>query len=106
MEKKKKKIVIKRAAPGTKENILRKKHAREADEAGMLGYVQSETPVDWAKKAHNKFKNAPDLVQTCPDGNWSSVNIVSKLDHCYRSKHHRFSVKKPIILYHLFLVFC
>jgi len=81
-------------------------YAREADEAGMLGYVQSETPVDWAKKAHNKFKNTPDLVQTCHGGNWSNVNIVSKLEHCYRSKHHRFSVGKPIILYHLFLVFC
>jgi hypothetical protein len=81
-------------------------YASEQDEAGMLGYVQSETPSCWAKKAHDTFIKNTDLFQLCFDGKWKHVDNLTNLDNCYRSKHNRPSVGKPITLFHVFLSFC
>ena len=81
-------------------------YAREQDEAGMLGYVQSETPSCWAKKVHDTFIKDTDLHQLCFDGNWKHVDNLTNFDNCYRSKHNRPSVGKPITLFHVFLSFC
>ncbi len=43
-------------------------YASEQDEAGMLGCVQSETPSDWAKKAHAKFVKNTEMLHLCFDG--------------------------------------
>ena len=81
-------------------------YASEQDEAGMLGYVQSETPSYWAKKAHDTFIKNTELLRLCFDGNWKHVDNLTNLDNCYRSKHNRHSVGKPITLFHVFLSFC
>lgn len=81
-------------------------YASEQDEAGMLGYVQSETPSYWAKKAHDTFIKNTESLRLCFDGNWEHVDNLTNLDNCYRSKHKRPSVGKPITLFHVFLSFC
>ena len=81
-------------------------YASEQDEAGMLGYVQSETPSDWAERAHHTFMKDTEMLQLCLDGNWKRVDNLASLDNCYRSKHNRPSVGKPITLFHVFLSFC
>ena len=81
-------------------------YASEVDEAGMLGYVQSETPSEWAKKAHDTFMQDTEVLQLRLDGNWKRVDNLANLDNCYRSKHNRPSVGKPITLFHVFLSFC
>ena len=81
-------------------------YANEQDEAGMLGYVQSETPSCWAKKAHDTFIKDTELLRLCFDGNWKHVDNLTNFDNCYRSKHNRSSVGKPITLFHVFLSFC
>ncbi len=81
-------------------------YAPEENEAGMLGYVQSDTPEAWSKKARDKFKSHPVLVQAYAGGRWSDTTILPDLDYCYRSCHQRIAVGNPITLYHLFLVFC
>jgi len=81
-------------------------YAADVDEAGMLGYVQSNTPSEWSTKANNIFITHPGLVKTCPDGKWAKVNNFTYPDHCFRTKHHRISVERPIVIYHLFLAFC
>jgi len=81
-------------------------YAADKNEAGMLGYIQSDTPEIWAKKAENKFKTDSTKIQMCSGGDWIRVNIVNKLDCTYRSVHNRILIGKPITLYHLFLDFC
>ena len=81
-------------------------YAREKLEAGMIGYVQSDTPKSWAKKAQKKFDKEPKLVRACSDGSWTSITIIGELSHCFRSKHNRITKKRPITLYHVFLIFC
>ncbi|MDA3791853.1 MAG: hypothetical protein PF503_25570 [Desulfobacula sp.] len=81
-------------------------YARGKLEAGMIGYVQSNTPKSWAEKAQKKFEKEPELVKACSDGNWTSTTIIGEFSHCFHSKHHRITDKRPIILYHVFLIFC
>ena len=81
-------------------------YANEQDEAGMFGYVQSETPSYWAKKVHDTFIKNTELLWLCFDGNWKHVDNLTNFDNCYRSKHNRPSVGKPITLFHVFLSFC
>lgn len=81
-------------------------YAAEENEAGMLGYVQSDTAQVWSQKARDKFRNYPDLVQVYAGGTWSDITILPDLDHCYCSRHQRLTVGRPITVYHLFLVFC
>jgi hypothetical protein len=81
-------------------------YASEQDEAGMLGYVQSETPSDWARKAHDTFVKNTEMLHLCFDGNWKPVDNLAKFDNCYCSKHNRPSVGTPITLFHVFLSFC
>jgi hypothetical protein len=81
-------------------------YARDKIEAGMLGYIQSDTPELWSTKALKTFKKEPEKIKACPDGNWTNVVIIDELPHCFRSKHHRISEEDPITIYHTFLVFC
>ncbi|MCD6185130.1 MAG: hypothetical protein J7K84_04970 [Deltaproteobacteria bacterium] len=81
-------------------------YACEQNEAGMIGYVQSETPLDWARKAHDKFVKNRKMFNLCFDGEWKPVDNLAKFDNCYRSKHNRPPVGKSITLFHMFLSFC
>ena len=81
-------------------------YAADVDEAGMLGYVQSNTPSEWAKKAENIFQNDPGLVKACANGEWTKSKGLAFLNHWFRSEHYRISVGRPILIYHLFLLFC
>jgi hypothetical protein len=81
-------------------------YAQDRIEAGMIGYIQSDTPEAWAAKAQKKFEKEPEIIQICSDGNWTNIKIISELGHCFRSKHHRSTEKRPITLYHVFLIFC
>ncbi len=80
-------------------------YASEENEAGMLGYVQSDTPETWSEKALDKFRTNPGLVQACA-GAWSDTNVLPDRDYCYCSHHQRITIRNPITLYHLFLTFC
>lgn len=81
-------------------------YAADAEEAGMLGYVQSDTPEAWSKKAMQKFENNPNLLNICDDSKWKKTSVLPDLNYCYFSRHYRITNRNPIKLYHLFLVFC
>lgn len=87
-------------------DFLAGNYAQDRDEAGMLGYIQSDTPDIWSQKVRNWFKKNPDTVNVCTGGLWTDITILENLNYCYRSKHERSTVGKPITLNHLFLVFC
>ncbi len=80
-------------------------YAHDRIEAGMIGYIQSNTPESWAAKIQKKFDKEPEIIQACPDGDWTNVPIVEGVRHSFHSKHHR-NALRPITLYHIFLIFC
>lgn len=81
-------------------------YADDRVEAGMIGYIQSDTPESWAAKIKKKFEKEPGIIQACKDGNWTDIIIIDGLKHCFRSKHLRPTLDNPITLYHIFLSFC
>jgi len=81
-------------------------YACDRIEAGMIGYVQSDTPESWASKIQKKFEKEPEIIRACSDGNWTNITIIGEFSHCFRSKHHRITEKNSITLYHAFLTFC
>ena len=81
-------------------------YAKDSVEVGMLAYVQTETPLNWALKAEKRFKKDARLLNLHADGAWIPFNILPNFDHCYRSKHDRPMIERPITIFHIFLSFC
>lgn len=72
----------------------------------MIGYIQSDTPEIWAGKARSEFNKEPEKIKACPDGAWTKAVIIDELSHCFRSKHDRNAIPRPITIFHAFFVFC
>ena len=85
--------------------ILTGAYARNDDEAGMLGYVQSGTPQQWADKIGAELQKHCCRYGMAEDGQFSSVKIVDGLDHTYHSDHGRPSVGKRVSIFHTLLQF-
>ena len=81
-------------------------YAREHDEAGMLGYVQSSTCGAWAAKIEKKLlenRKGHHLV----DGSiWETSRLTGELTHVFRTQHNRPSIARPVDVYHTLLLFC
>ncbi len=82
------------------------RYARNASEAGMLGYVQSHTQEYWQDKIKQRFDDNDENLNVCYGGGWISVRIVPNCDHCYCSRHNRPQLGRPITIYHSLLLFC
>lgn len=91
---------------GGLQDFLCGKYALEQSEAGMLGYVQSHTQEEWATRIKRKFKKTISAMQISPGGNWRIAHELARLPYCYRSRHTRPSVGKPITVFHCLLAFC
>ena len=85
--------------------ILTGAYARDDDEAGMLGYVQSGTLQQWADKIRSELQTDPSRYSMPEPGQFSSVEIVDGLDHTYRSNHDRPSVGRGVSIFHTLLQF-
>jgi len=80
-------------------------YAREAPVAGMLGYVQSGTPPEWAKRIENAMARRQPNVRVVQGQEWVPVTVAPGLDDTYVTGHDRPSVGRPIHIYHTLLVF-
>ncbi|MCK4659073.1 MAG: hypothetical protein KAV82_06080 [Phycisphaerae bacterium] len=80
-------------------------YARDDDQAGMLGYVQSETPPRWADRIEAELRKDPSCYSMPEHGQFSSVGIVDGLDHTYRSNHDRPCVGRRVSIFHTLLQF-
>lgn len=54
-------------------------YANDRDEAGMLGYVQSDTLEIWAAKLEKKFQQDRASLYVSPGHEWLPVKIISDL---------------------------
>jgi hypothetical protein len=80
-------------------------YARDEDTAGMLGYVQSGNPRDWAEKIEATLAKSPDSYGVLKTSPWQQQTLVAGLQHTYRSGHGRKKLPRPIEVYHTLLTF-
>jgi hypothetical protein len=81
-------------------------YARDHEEAGMLGYVQSGTCDGWGTKIQKKLlgnRNAYHLVEGSV---WQASRLTPELTHVFCTKHNRPSLARPIDVYHTLLLLC
>lgn len=86
--------------------FLRGDYARNADAAGMLGYVQSGDLQDWASKIKTTLAKSPRRYYLRKINDWLQQDLKANIHHVYRSNHDRNRSLHPIDIYHTLLVFC
>ena len=80
-------------------------YAKEHDDAGMLGYVQSETLDDWCSALESKLAISPGKYSVEATGTWRRHIFRDGPATTYRSCHKRPTGYKPITIYHTLLDF-
>ena len=80
-------------------------YCSEDDEAGMLGYVQSESEQDWADKLSSHFNKNASTRHICHGGEWREKVAITGLPKCFHTRHHRKHLMREITIYHLLLTF-
>ncbi|MFH1919063.1 MAG: hypothetical protein ABIP48_04130 [Planctomycetota bacterium] len=85
--------------------FLRGDYGRGEDVAGMLGYVQSGEPGEWAQSIGRELTQSPGEYWVLEGREWEYAPLVNGLEETYRSTHSRERVETAIDIYHTFLDF-
>jgi hypothetical protein len=80
-------------------------YAKERDDAGMLGYVQSKTLDDWSSSLESRLATSPGKYSVEPTGTWQRYSVRDGPAMTYRSCHRRPTGRRPITVYHTLLDF-
>jgi hypothetical protein len=84
-------------------SFLNELYARTSDEAGMLGYVQSGNPLDWAQNLATKLTNAPlNPYYLIDGGGWVAYCVIASIQGTFMTQHSRPNLR-PITLFHRML---
>jgi len=86
--------------------FLSGEYSRESDEAGMLGYVQSDDLDHWAEKLSLYFNEHREAIKVRNNENWREAEEIRSFSHRYHSKHDRVGGLGPIAIFHVLLKFC
>jgi hypothetical protein len=83
--------------------FLAGEYARDEDIGGMLGYVQSESAAEWRARLEAALVNGQTKYSVTSDGSLEVAALLPELPQIHRSKHERFAVGRPILIYHTLL---
>jgi hypothetical protein len=86
--------------------ILAGDYARGHDDAGMLGYVQSDTCDAWARKIETKLHGDRIAHELLAGSVWQLKQVTNELTHVYFTEHTRHALGRPVAVYHTLLLFC
>lgn len=78
-------------------------YARDSDEGGMLGYVQSDTCDTWAAKLEMEINGDGKKYKIANGTSWESLKLVKEIATSFRTRHDRPTLKKQIAVYHTLL---
>ena len=81
-------------------------YAPDNEEAGMLGYVQKDTPSSWSRQLGERLSANPEKYRLQPGGNLQRVGLTDRIEDCHESSHNRPNLNRSITIFHTFLVFC
>lgn len=79
-------------------------YAAEDSAAGMLGYIQSKLPQEWAQELEERLMAPDNPYRLTAEGYWRSHPFPRGPSHSYMSEHQR-TVHGRIAIYHTLLVF-
>jgi hypothetical protein len=85
--------------------FLRGDYAATEDEAGMLGYVQSDTAENWAQRIQAKLQESRATFALYKNSTWREHLMRSGPTNTYHTCHNRAALGRSIDIYHTFLVF-
>lgn len=85
--------------------FLSGKYAREHEQAGMLGYVQTHDEQTWADRIQTRLDEGRNEYAVCEDGGWNKHTVIDDLEHTYLTRHDRTDPPRPITIYHILLRF-
>ncbi len=80
-------------------------YARGESAVGMLGYIQNNTPVEWAGKIEKAMVRDRAKLKPLRSSPWRKEQVVTALSHTYRSGHDRPSIGQAVEVYHTLLIF-
>ena len=78
------------------------RYARTYEDAGMLGYVMSESHAYWEEKISKRPEK--DRVACQMIGSWTPAKHVKELQSCHCTIHNRNDVDKTLTVYHTLLL--
>ena len=85
--------------------IIHADYARDHDDAGMLGYVQTGTCDGWGAKIGQKLM-ANEVTHCLVNGScWRQSIVTKELSHTFRTQHDRPAISRPVDIYHTLLLF-
>jgi hypothetical protein len=76
-------------------------YAAEDDDAGMLGYVQSNDEQIWAERLKDRITADSVRLRVTKDGHWKPHSLPGAHPHLYRTRHMRDSGREISILHTL-----
>lgn len=80
-------------------------YAAADSDAGMLGYIRTDSPEKWADKIGESLKGTVEKYAVCPGHGWRKHPFENGPTHTFRTRHHR-KKGKEIEIYHSLLLFC
>lgn len=86
--------------------FLNEEYAKDSLDAGMLGYVQTGTPNDWAARIENRLIADEKRLRVIPGKGWRRHRFDNGPEYSFLSSHSRSSSDHRIDVYHSLLVFC
>jgi hypothetical protein len=81
-------------------------YAKGDDGAGMLGYIQTDSIVNWVSKLKAKLSEELNLQKYSGGEIWQLMHFRQGPLHTYRSLHKRPKSGLALEVYHTFFVFC
>lgn len=79
-------------------------YGREDRAGGLLGYVQIGTEQEHIDRVQLAFTDAK-RYRITDDGAWTKTAWKKGPKHCFQTKHRRDGTKKPIAIFHTYLLF-
>lgn len=80
--------------------FLTGKYSRQQGHAGMLGYVESDAPQEWAHRLRGALREHDSILL---EGDFWKQEFLPDLEHCYSTRHTRPDVGQAIGIYHTLL---
>jgi hypothetical protein len=81
-------------------------YAANENDAGMLGYLQSATPADWASGLAAELTDSAKEYAVCASFGWKEHVFSRGPEHTFHTRHARKGLGRDLNIYHTLLSFC
>ncbi len=82
------------------------RYAAESDDAGMIGYMQSDSPREWAEKLAAQVDGLAKNHAVCKNGHWKASRFAKGPQYTFHTRHKRARISREINIFHSLLAFC